>query len=72
MDEILTIPEVASYLKLSKAKLYYMVKRQQIPHFRIGERNVRIRKTDLEKWIEANCIGISFPDRQTSFFHVFG
>lgn len=53
MDDILTIPEVSEYLKLSKAKVYYMVKRNQIPHLRI-QRNVRIRKVDLEKWIEAN------------------
>jgi putative molybdopterin biosynthesis protein len=66
MDEIFTIPEVAKYLKISKSKLYYLVQRNQIPHVRIG-RNVRIRKADLNAWIEANCIkyalkgGINYP-----------
>jgi excisionase family DNA binding protein len=51
MDEILTIPEVARYLKISKAKIYYLVQRREIPHFKIG-RNVRVRESDLMKWLE--------------------
>ena len=42
MDEIMTIPEVARYLKISKSKIYYMVQKKQIPHIRLG-RNVRIK-----------------------------
>lgn len=51
MEEILTIPEVAEYLKISKAKVYLMVQRKQIPHLKLN-RNVRIRRSDLEKWLE--------------------
>ncbi len=51
MDEIMTVPEVAKYLKMSKAKLYYLIQRKEIPHIRIG-RNVRIRESDLTKWLE--------------------
>ncbi len=51
MDEILTIPQVAKYLKISKAKIYYLVQRREIPHIKIG-RNVRIRESDLVKWLE--------------------
>jgi excisionase family DNA binding protein len=50
-NEILTVPMVAEYLKISKAKIYYLVKRKEIPHFRIG-RNVRIRWNDLQAWLE--------------------
>ena len=52
-DPIYTIPSVAQYLKLSKSKVYHLVKTGVIPHIRIG-RNVRIRETDLQKWIEKN------------------
>ena len=52
-DQILTIPEVAHYLKLSKSKVYSLVATGKIPHIRIG-RNVRVRGTDLELWVEAN------------------
>ena len=51
MDEILTIPQVAKYLQISKAKIYYLVQRKQIPHIKIG-RNVRIKVIDLNKWLD--------------------
>jgi excisionase family DNA binding protein len=50
-DQILTIPEVAKYLKISKSKIYYMVSKKEIPHIRIG-RNVRVRETDLMRFID--------------------
>ncbi|MCL4264780.1 MAG: helix-turn-helix domain-containing protein [Anaerolineae bacterium] len=53
LDLILTIPETAEYLKLSKSKVYAMAQRGEIPTIRIGK-NVRIRITDLKKWLEAN------------------
>lgn len=52
-DQILTIPEVAKYLKMSRSKVYSLVARRTIPSLRMG-RNVRIRATDLKKWIESN------------------
>ncbi len=56
MDEkIYTIPEVASYLKMSRSKIYHLVQTREIPHIRIN-RNVRIRETDLKKWIEKNVV----------------
>lgn len=51
METILTIPEVAKYLKLSKSKAYYLVKRNELPHIRIG-RNVRVLEGDLLVWIQ--------------------
>ncbi len=38
------------FLRLSKSKVYYMISRKQLPHLRLG-RNVRIRMSDLQKWI---------------------
>jgi excisionase family DNA binding protein len=56
-DSILTIPEVAHYLKLSKSKVYSLVASGKIPHIKIG-RNVRVRETDLETWVEDNLCSI--------------
>jgi len=50
-EKVYTIPEVATYLKLSKSKVYYLVQTRKIPHLRIG-RNVRIREVDLKKWMD--------------------
>jgi excisionase family DNA binding protein len=54
-DKIYTIPEVASYLKMSRSKVYSLVQTRKIPHIKIN-RNVRIRETDLKKWIEKNVV----------------
>jgi len=51
MDEIWTIPQVAKYLQISKSKIYYLVAKKRIPHIRLG-RNVRIRESDLIRWLE--------------------
>jgi excisionase family DNA binding protein len=50
-DRVFTIPEVAAYLKISKSKIYYLVSRKEIPHLKLG-RNVRIRESDLQKWLD--------------------
>jgi len=51
MEKIYTIPEVAEYLKMSRSKLYELVKREQITFIKIG-RNARIRESDLDNWLE--------------------
>ena len=66
-DEILTVPEVADYLKLSRSKMYRMVQKGEIPYIKIG-RNIRIRRNDLLTWIEANCICFALPDGQLMFW----
>ena len=48
METIYTIPEVADYLKMSKSKVYDLVKQEKIPFIKIG-RNVRIRESDLDE-----------------------
>ena len=58
-DPILTIPEVARYLKISKSKIYNLVSKKEIPHLKIG-RNVRIRQTDLQKWMEKQTKQLNF------------
>ncbi len=55
MDKILTVPDVAAYLKVSKAKIYIMVQKGEIPYIRIC-RNVRIRESDLTKWLEKKMV----------------
>jgi excisionase family DNA binding protein len=51
-DPILTVGEVSTYLKISKSKIYYLIKRKQIPFVRMGKRSVRIIYSDLLQWID--------------------
>jgi excisionase family DNA binding protein len=57
MDTILTVPEVARYLKMSRAKVYYLIQKKRIPHVRIG-RNVRVRESDLVKWLDQRFVDL--------------
>ena len=51
METIMTVPQVAEYLQISKSKIYLMIKRGEIPYIRIGK-NVRVLESDLEEWLE--------------------
>jgi prophage regulatory protein len=66
MEKIYTVPQVAEYLQISRSKMYDWVKQGKIPHVRIG-RNVRIRESDLQAWIEAQ-ITYTSPDGQFVMF----
>jgi excisionase family DNA binding protein len=47
---ILTVREVAEYLRLSQAKVYRLAKQGNLPVFRIG-RAWRFRKDLLDEWL---------------------
>ena len=49
-DPILTIPQVAKYLQLSRPKVYYLASKKQLPHLKLGK-NIRVRLSDLQKWL---------------------
>ncbi len=50
-DDILTIKEVAGYLKLTERTLYRLVQEGQIPGFKAGN-SWRFKRADIERWIE--------------------
>lgn len=56
-DKVLTIPEVASFLKISKAKIYLMLQQGKMPYIRV-ERNVRIWQSDLINWLREQTIKV--------------
>lgn len=55
LDAILTIDEVATYLKAGKRTVYRLASGGKIPAFKLGG-TWRFRRGDLEKWI-ASRIG---------------
>lgn len=54
-DEILTIDEVAAYLKAGKRTVYRLTASGQIPAFKLGG-TWRFRRGELDQWI-VNRIG---------------
>ncbi|MFL1492157.1 methylation-associated defense system helix-turn-helix domain-containing protein MAD1 [Pseudomonas antarctica] len=49
-DEILTIDEVAAYLKAGKRTVYRLAASGQIPAFKLGG-TWRFRRGELDQWI---------------------
>lgn len=50
-DEILTVPEVASLLKVDPKTVYTMVQRAEMPAFKVRGQ-WRFQRVDIAKWIE--------------------
>ena len=57
-EEILTLQEVANYLKVDKKTVYRMVKSKQLPAFKVRNQ-WRFKKNAIDKWIEFHNIGIT-------------
>jgi excisionase family DNA binding protein len=52
MEPMLTVPEAARYLRISRAQLYALIQQKKIPHIRLSQKRVVIRAADLERWLE--------------------
>ena len=50
-NDIMTLKEVAEFLKLSELSLYRLLRERKIPAFKIGQQ-WRFKKSALDKWIE--------------------
>lgn len=52
-DEILTLQEVAVYLKAGKRTVYRLAQQGDIPAFKLGG-TWRFRRDELDRWIAAS------------------
>jgi len=52
-DQILTLKEVAQYLKLAEKTAYRLAGEGKLPGFKVGG-SWRFKSEDIEKWIEEN------------------
>jgi excisionase family DNA binding protein len=50
-DEILTLREVAAYLKLAEKTAYKLAAEGKLPGFKVGG-SWRFKREDVQKWIE--------------------
>lgn len=55
MDEILDIKEVTKYLRCSDSTVRKLIKRREIPNFRIANR-IYFKKTLIDNWIYNQCL----------------
>jgi len=50
-DQILTLKEVAAYLKLAEKTAYKLAAAGKLPGFKVGG-SWRFKEADIERWIE--------------------
>ncbi len=53
--DVLTIEELAAYLKIPKSTLYKLVREGKIPSQKIG-RHWRFRKEAIDRWLDATRV----------------
>ncbi|PLW83436.1 transcriptional regulator [Kineobactrum sediminis] len=51
-DQILTVKEVAEFLKVNERTIYRLAIEKKVPAFRVGS-SWRFRKGELDGWIKA-------------------
>lgn len=51
-DDVLTIREVAEYLKVTEKTVYTLAQQRRIPSFKVGGQ-WRFRREDIGAWIDA-------------------
>ena len=57
-DDVLTIEELAVYLKIAKSTLYKLAQEGRLPAQKVGK-HWRFRKASINRWLEEN----NRPDR---------
>jgi len=54
-NDILTLKEVAEYLKLAEKTAYRLAAEGKLPGFKVGG-SWRFKESDIEKWIEVQKV----------------
>ena len=62
-DDVLTLKEVAEYLKVNERTIYRMVADRKIPGFKVGG-SWRFKLTEIEAWIKAKSHEVQVDDEE--------
>ena len=54
-ESVLTLAEVAAYLKVTERTIYRLAGAKKIPAFKVGG-GWRFRKTDIDDWINSQSL----------------
>ncbi len=58
IGEVLTIEELAAYLKIPKSTLYKLAREEKVPSTKVG-RHWRFQKRAIDRWLEGKPAGMS-------------
>ncbi len=56
MTELMTLQEIADYLRVTEKTIYRLLKRGNIPAAKVG-RNWRFEKDSIDEWLQRNSVG---------------
>ena len=56
LSDVMTVTEVAEYLRVNPQTVYRKAKAGELPAVRIG-RAIRFRKAELEEWMKTVSVG---------------
>jgi excisionase family DNA binding protein len=56
-DRLLTVKEAAEILRVTEWTIYRLMKRGQLPFIKVGKRFTRIRRRDLEAFLDRYTVG---------------
>ena len=68
-DEILTLDEVAIFLKVGKRTVYRLAAAGEIPAFKLGG-SWRFRRSELEAWITKKWLALNPANRRYLCQHI--
>jgi len=54
--EIMTIREVAEYLKVNERTIYRLLSAKKLPAFKVGG-SWRFKRSDIDNWIASQSVG---------------
>jgi excisionase family DNA binding protein len=49
--EVLTVPEVAELLRITRTRAYDLIAQGELPAFRLGARSIRVNRQELERFL---------------------
>ena len=58
LPQVLTVPELAEFLRISEKSVYALISGKHIPHVRVLRR-VRFLKTDVLRYVQENRVSAS-------------
>ncbi len=64
-EEIMTVQQVATYLKVTTKTVYALAHNGELRCFRIG-RAIRFRRAEIEQFVDARMLGRQLPAMRAS------
>jgi len=58
LSRLMTVPEVAKYLRVSNARVYELLREKILPGVKLG-RQVRINPTDLQQFVNGGGMALA-------------